>query len=67
VRRHLRLAITILAGAGIAAATRVGAAALAGLVFLNVRHFHSPLFIARQRANHHIASVPWYRVKACIH
>jgi hypothetical protein len=37
------LAAAILAGAGIAAATRIrGAAALAGLVFLNVRHFHSP-------------------------
>jgi hypothetical protein len=37
------LAIAVLAGAGVAAATGfVRAAALAGFILLNVGHFHSP-------------------------
>ena len=64
VRRALGSAIAVLAGARVAAATPIGgAAALASFVFADVGHFHVPFFVAQQRANHHIASVPWYRVK----
>lgn len=58
-------AIAVLAGARAAAASgAVRAATISlGLAVFDLGHFLSPFFVAHQRANRHIASVPWYRVK----
>lgn len=62
---HMSLAAAVLAGARVAAAPRAARAAtvLFGLPVLAVRHFSSPFLLCSKRANHPIASVPWYRVK----
>src|SRR5690349_1231833 len=63
---HNHLAAAVLAGAGIAMAAAVGTSALAvplrfdGLAIL---HSWSPFSCCSVRANRHITSVPWYRVK----
>jgi hypothetical protein len=61
----VRSAIAILAGAGVAAAAGFGGAAALAILSgsLAVGHSNSPFSRCSKRANHHIASVPWYRVK----
>ena len=58
-------AVAVLAGARIAAAGGAGRTStiLLGLLFLTSLHFRSPFSCCSKRANHHITSVPWYRVK----
>jgi hypothetical protein len=64
-RGRVRSAIAILAGAGVATAAGFGGAAALAILSgsLAVGHSNSPFSRCSKRANHHIASVPWYRVK----
>jgi hypothetical protein len=63
------LAIAVLAGARVAVAARAAltSAILLRLWVLPIRHLATPFFRCSKRANLHIASVPWYRVKPFNH
>jgi hypothetical protein len=62
---NARSAAAVLASAGVAGAAAIGRAAalLLGFRVFAIGHFKSPFLRCSNRANHHITSVPWYRVK----